>query len=40
MRGRAHVICTPFDHPQLGLVEISGWDKMNYWRNPPPSLHQ
>jgi hypothetical protein len=21
-------------HPQLGQVEIGGWDKMNYWRNP------
>ena len=23
-------------HPQLGAVEIGGWDKMNFWRNLPP----
>ncbi len=27
-------------HPQLGPVEIGGWDKMNYWRNPPPALRE
>jgi hypothetical protein len=27
-------------HPQLGAVEIGGWDKMNYWRNPPPRLRE
>ncbi|HBY95275.1 MAG TPA: carboxypeptidase [Chloroflexi bacterium] len=26
----------PFDHPQLGPVEIGGWDMMYTWRNPPP----
>jgi hypothetical protein len=30
----------PFQHPQLGAVEIGGWDKMNYWRNPPPHLRE
>ncbi len=30
----------PFKHPQLGEVEIGGWDKMNYWRNPPPHLRE
>ena len=34
--GQAHVDWKPFLHPQLGAVEIGGWDKMNYWRNPPP----
>lgn len=28
----------PFDHPQLGAVEIGGWDDLNVWVNPPPSL--
>jgi murein tripeptide amidase MpaA len=27
----------PFDHPQLGKVEIGGWDHMYSWRNPPAS---
>ncbi len=38
--GRAHVEWRPFMHPQLGQVEIGGWDKMNYWRNPPPQLRE
>jgi hypothetical protein len=25
----------PFDHPQLGPVEIGGWDEMQTWTNPP-----
>jgi Zinc carboxypeptidase len=29
-----------FQHPQLGEVEIGGWDLMNFWRNPPPALRQ
>ena len=27
-----------FDHPQLGEVEIGGWDLMYTWRNPPHDL--
>lgn len=38
--GRAHVDWYPFEHPQLGPVEIGGWDKMNFWRNPPPHLRE
>ena len=38
--GQAHVEWKPFMHPQLGQVEIGGWDKMNYWRNPPPALRE
>jgi murein tripeptide amidase MpaA len=36
--GRAHVNWYPFRHPQLGEVELGGWDRLNYWRNPPPEL--
>lgn len=28
----------PFDHPQLGPVEIGGWDAIYSWRNPPHAL--
>jgi len=28
----------PFEHPQLGRVELGGWDMMYTWRNPPPAL--
>jgi murein tripeptide amidase MpaA len=38
--GQAHVDWYPFQHPQLGMVELGGWDKMNYWRNPPPALRE
>ncbi|MFZ2649063.1 MAG: M14 family metallopeptidase [Burkholderiaceae bacterium] len=38
--GQAHVQWRAFQHPQLGAVEIGGWDKMNYWRNPPPHLRE
>ncbi len=38
--GQAHVDWRPFQHPQLGAVEIGGWDRLNYWRNPPPHLRE
>ncbi len=38
--GQAYVDWKPYLHPQLGAVEIGGWDKMNYWRNPPPHLRE
>lgn len=25
----------PYDHPQLGKVELGGWDGLYSWRNPP-----
>lgn len=28
----------PFDHPQLGPVEIGGWKTLLMFRNPPPQL--
>jgi murein tripeptide amidase MpaA len=38
--GLAYVDWRPFRHPQLGMVEIGGWDKLNFWRNPPPALRE
>ena len=38
--GEAYVDWKPFQHPQLGAVEIGGWDRMNFWRNPPPALRE
>lgn len=38
--GRAHVDWYPFRHPQLGMIELGGWDRMNFWRNPPPHLRE
>jgi murein tripeptide amidase MpaA len=31
----AYVDWYPFEHPQLGSVELGGWDMMYSWRNPP-----
>lgn len=36
--GRAFVDWYPFHHPQLGPVEIGGWDIAYFWTNPPPEL--
>ncbi|NUP86245.1 MAG: carboxypeptidase [Burkholderiaceae bacterium] len=38
--GNAHVTWYPFRHPQLGMIELGGWDRLNYWRNPPPHLRE
>ncbi len=27
----------PFEHPQLGPVELGGWHHLGIWTNPPPS---
>lgn len=35
--GRGFIDWTPFDHPQLGPVEIGGWTHMFTFRNPPPA---
>jgi murein tripeptide amidase MpaA len=34
--GRGHVDWYAFDHPQLGKVELGGWDPQYAFRNPPP----
>jgi murein tripeptide amidase MpaA len=36
--GELFVDWYPFDHPQLGEVELGGWDSLQVWANPPPSL--
>ncbi len=36
--GRGFVNWYPFQHPQLGPVELGGWDDAYCWRNPPPHL--
>lgn len=33
--GKGFVAWREFDHPQLGKVEIGGWDNKNYWQNAP-----
>ncbi|HEX6136700.1 MAG TPA: M14 family metallopeptidase [Casimicrobiaceae bacterium] len=36
--GAAHSGWRPFDHPQLGKVEIGGWDRFHAFGNPPLPL--
>jgi len=31
----AYVAWYEYDHPQLGSIELGGWDNMYTWRNPP-----
>jgi murein tripeptide amidase MpaA len=38
LEGRGYVDWYEFDHPQLGKVELGGWDGMYAWRNPPTHL--
>ena len=33
--GLAHVAWRPFEHPQLGAVEIGGWNRFHAFSNPP-----
>jgi murein tripeptide amidase MpaA len=37
LAGKGFVDWYSFDHPQLGPVEIGGWDKVRTIANPPPS---
>lgn len=36
--GDAFVPWYPFEHPQLGPIELGGWDSLFSWINPPPAL--
>ncbi|MHB1239660.1 MAG: M14 family metallopeptidase, partial [Gammaproteobacteria bacterium] len=36
--GRGYVDWYPYAHPQLGPVELGGWDYLYTFRNPPPAL--
>ena len=35
LNGAGYVDWYPFDHPQLGRVELGGWNKLGVFRNPP-----
>ena len=34
--GLAHIAWRPFDHPQLGELEVGGWNRFHAFGNPPP----
>jgi murein tripeptide amidase MpaA len=35
LKGKGYVNWYAYNHPQLGKVELGGWDEMNTWTNPP-----
>ncbi len=37
--GEGFMPWTPFDHPQLGAIEIGGWRRMYTFRNPPAAQY-
>ena len=38
LEGKGYIDWYPFTHPQLGEVELGGWDSMYAFRNPPPQF--
>jgi murein tripeptide amidase MpaA len=36
--GKGYIDWYPYEHPQLGRVEIGGWNKIYAFRNPPPKF--
>ena len=38
LAGKGFVDWYPFEHPQLGPVELGGWNSLYTWTNPPPAL--
>ncbi len=38
LQGKGFVPWYPFKHPQLGAIELGGWDALYSWSNPPPHL--
>lgn len=38
LEGKGYIDWYPFEHPQLGSVELGGWDAFYAFRNPPPKF--
>jgi len=38
LEGKGYVEWYPFEHPQLGNIELGGWDVLHAFRNPPPQF--
>jgi len=38
LNGKGYIDWYKFNHPQLGEIEIGGWDKIHCFRNPPSHL--
>jgi murein tripeptide amidase MpaA len=40
LKGEGYIDWYPFEHPQLGTVELGGWDPLYTFWNPPPQMLQ
>jgi len=38
LNGQGYVDWYSFEHPQLGPIELGGWNELYTWRNPPTKL--
>lgn len=38
LEGKGYINWYPFEHPQLGKVELGGWNEIYTWCNPPHAL--
>ena len=38
LHGKGYVDWYEYDHPELGKIELGGWNSMACWRNPPPEF--
>lgn len=38
LEGQGYIDWYEFDHPQLGRLELGGWNMLYSWRNPPPQF--
>ncbi len=38
LEGKGYVDWYPFNHPQLGSIELGGWNRFYAFRNPPPQF--
>jgi murein tripeptide amidase MpaA len=38
LQGEGYIDWYAYQHPQLGPVELGGWNKLGVWRNPPKHL--
>jgi murein tripeptide amidase MpaA len=38
LEGKGYVDWYPYGHPQLGTVELGGWNELYAFRNPPPAF--
>lgn len=38
LNGKGYIAWYPFDHPELGPVELGGWNEFYAFRNPPPQF--